>query len=330
MKELVSVIIPTYKRSKCLIRAINSVLNQTYKSIEIIVVDDNDEKSEFRKENEKKLEPYITNNKIIYIKHRKNMNGAYARNTGIKKSKGKYVTFLDDDDYFLPERIEKLVNILKNNKEYDGAYSSVIFEDKEGIITSFLRVNNNKDLQKIVLGGKGFFGTGSNMFFKKSAMDKVGMFDSDFIRHQDLEYMVRFLEKSNIINLDDFLVVKSNYDGINTPNYQVLLSSKEKFLDKFKDIINKYDSKSKREIYIKHLYHLYSNADIKEKKKLMKTLESYGEKKNIIIFKNFRLFLKNSLKKNKFVRKINMIRINGKQYQLMLTNLKESLEKMKI
>ena len=52
MSELVSVIVPTYKRSTCLIRAINSILNQTYKSIEIIVVDDNDEDSIYRKENE--------------------------------------------------------------------------------------------------------------------------------------------------------------------------------------------------------------------------------------------------------------------------------------
>ena len=127
MEGLVSVIIPTYKRSSCLLRAINSVLNQTYKKIEIIVVDDNNEDSLYRTENEKKLEKYVNKNKIIYLKHKKNLNGANARNTAIKKATGEYITFLDDDDYFLPDRIEKMVMVLKDNSNYDGAYSSVIF-----------------------------------------------------------------------------------------------------------------------------------------------------------------------------------------------------------
>ena len=329
MKELVSVIIPTYKRSECLIRAINSVLIQTYTNVEIIVVDDNDENSTYRKDNKKKLENYINNNKIIYITHKKNMNGANARNTGIKAAKGVYITFLDDDDYFLPDRIEKLVKILKTHKNYGGAYSSVIFEDKEGIITNLFHADNKKELQKIVLSGKGFFGTGSNMFFRKSVLDKVGMFDGNFKRHQDLEYMVRFLEESNIINLDEFLVVKSNYDGINVPNYQVLFSSKERFLKKFENIINKYDADSRREIYVKHLYNLYSNAPYKEKKRLLNVLKSYGEKKYMVYSKNLRLYIKNSLKKIKIVRVINMIHIKGKKYQILLSNLKSSLEEMK-
>ena len=97
----VSVIIPTYKGSDNLIRAIKSVLNQTYKNIEIIVVDDNDENSIFRKENEERLKSFIDDNKIIYLKHKCNKNGAAARNTGLRKSSGAYITFLDDDDYFL-------------------------------------------------------------------------------------------------------------------------------------------------------------------------------------------------------------------------------------
>ena len=123
--------------------------------------------------------------------------------------------------------------------------------------------------------------------------------------------------------------VKSNYDGINVPNYQVLFSSKERFLKKFENIINKYDADSRREIYVKHLYNLYSNAPYKEKKRLLNVLKSYGEKKYMVYSKNLRLYIKNSLKKIKIVRVINMIHIKGKKYQILLSNLKSSLEEMK-
>lgn len=84
--KLVSVIIPTYKRSDCLPNAIKSVLNQTYKDIEIIVVDDNDPESEYRKNTEKVMEGFSQYSNVIYIKHDINRNGSVARNTGFKDS----------------------------------------------------------------------------------------------------------------------------------------------------------------------------------------------------------------------------------------------------
>ena len=323
MKDLVSVIIPTYKRSECLLRAIESVLSQTYKKIEIIVVDDNDEDSVYRKENESKLDKYISTNKIVYVKHKKNLNGANARNTGIKVAKGFYITFLDDDDYFLPSRIEKFVNLLKDNKMYDGAYSSVIFEDKEGIITNLFHAYYSDNLQKIVLSGKGFFGTGSNMFFKKSAIDRIGLFDVEFRRHQDLEYMVRFLQFYKILNVDDFLVVKSNMDCINNPNYQVLYDTKEKYLKKFDYIIKKYDIDSQKDIYVSNLYGLYYNATFREKQKLIKKLELYGENKFNIYFKSLKVSIKSKLKSIKLIRIMYMYIIGAKKYKKILSELKE-------
>ena len=98
VKPLVSVIIPTYKRSKSLNRAIDSVLSQTYPNIEIIVVDDNGKGSKYQLETEKSLEKYIKTDKIKYIIHDVNRNGSAARNTGFKHSRGEYINFLDDDD----------------------------------------------------------------------------------------------------------------------------------------------------------------------------------------------------------------------------------------
>ena len=118
-KPLVSVIIPTYSRPEYIVRAIDSVLGQTYKNIEIIVVDDNGIGSCHQIETENVLKDYITQGKITYIRHKTNKNGSAARNTGFRASYGEYINFLDDDDYFLPTKIEKQIEILNSkNAEY--------------------------------------------------------------------------------------------------------------------------------------------------------------------------------------------------------------------
>jgi len=108
----VSVVIPTYKRSHILSKAINCVLLQTYKDIEIIVVDDNNENDEFRKKTEILMEQYKNNSRIKYIKHPKNKNGAAARNTGINASDANFIAFLDDDDLWSHKKIEKQMEYL--------------------------------------------------------------------------------------------------------------------------------------------------------------------------------------------------------------------------
>ena len=95
----VSVIIPTFKRPGELGRAINSVLAQTYSNIEVVVVDDNNDGDEFRKETELFMKRFESNDRVKYIKHTKNQNGSAARNTGIANSDGEFIAFLDDDDF---------------------------------------------------------------------------------------------------------------------------------------------------------------------------------------------------------------------------------------
>ena len=99
---LVSVIITTCNGDYKLVRAVDSVLMQTYNNIEIIVVDDNGNGTASRIETEKMMEKFSNTERVIYLKHEQNKNGSAARNTGIRTAKGKYVAFLDDDDVFNP------------------------------------------------------------------------------------------------------------------------------------------------------------------------------------------------------------------------------------
>lgn len=251
----VSVIIPTYKRSDNLLRAIQSVINQTYKNMEIIVVDDNDENSSYRKENILKLKEYVETKQIKYLKHKTNKNGSAARNTGIKACTGDYITFLDDDDYFINNRIEKMVNKMNNHPEYSCIYSAVAFSKNNKII-SVVRANKKGNLQLDLLYQNSFFKTGSNLFFRKEIIDKVGLFDEKFIRHQDMEYMVRFFNYGTIMPIDEILVVKCVDDTSNIPDFSNMLLTKKMYLNKFANEINNYSQKEINEIYYRNYYEL--------------------------------------------------------------------------
>lgn len=201
-RGLVSVIIPTYKRSEALTRAIDSVINQTYSNIEIIVVDDNGVGTENQLATEKRLKNYIDSGKITYIKHLVNKNGSAARNTGWKASKGEFINFLDDDDFFFAEKIQRQVKAIDNtNSTIGGAYSPVcyIVKHKDG---KYKEVPTFYDKEKNVcvdfLLGKAHFNT-SGLLFKRTALEKINGFDETFRRHQDFELMIRFSEHFTLI-----------------------------------------------------------------------------------------------------------------------------------
>jgi glycosyltransferase involved in cell wall biosynthesis len=231
--KLVSVIIPTYSRPEFLCRAIDSVLNQTYKPIEIIVVDDNGEGTDFQKETEEVLRDYIATNKILYFKHEINKNGSAARNTGIKLCHGYYVTCLDDDDELMPSKIEKqVVAIESSHGKFQGAYCGVI-KKKNGRILSTLVPKLAGNLQTQLLAQEWGFGTGSNPLFCKFIFDEVGFFDETFIRKQDVEMMVRFFRKFEIAAVPDILIIKNVDSVVRRPNPQLYSAITNKFLKKY-------------------------------------------------------------------------------------------------
>lgn len=136
----VSVIIPTYKRSDFLGRAIQSVLDQTYKNVEIIVSDDNIPESEFCVQTALKVKAFEKNCKVRYIKTSGKTGGGAARNYAIKFCTGDYVAFLDDDDVFLPDKIEKQLNfMIENNLEM--SYQDVKWFDEKDKLVEFRKLD---------------------------------------------------------------------------------------------------------------------------------------------------------------------------------------------
>ena len=104
----VSVIIPLYNEEKYILECINSLINQTYKNLEIIVVDDKST------DNSLKLLEQIKDDRIRIIKLNKNSGVAHARNKGIEVSTGDYICFLDSDDFWLKDKIEKQLKFIEN------------------------------------------------------------------------------------------------------------------------------------------------------------------------------------------------------------------------
>ena len=242
--KLVSIIIPTYKRPGTLYRAVNSALKQTYRPIEIIVVDDNNPDTPERLETEKIMEEYKDNPLVIYIKHAMNKNGSAARNTGARLSKGDYLAFLDDDDEYLPKKIEVQVKRLENLDEDWGACYCRYYRRK----------NNGKLVSRSTERREGFVsfhelcrnfwhGGSTGPIVRRAVFFDVGGFDESFHRNQDYEYMLKITKKyklafANIygeINyVDSYRESKRTYDEI-VQNY----------IETFKEDIDSLDDKHK-------------------------------------------------------------------------------------
>ncbi len=110
-EELISVIVPVYNVEKYLQRCINSLINQTYKNLEIILINDGSEdKSGELCDKYKNIDPRI---KVI---HKKNQGLGFARNTGLENATGKYISFIDSDDYIKENMLEKMYKYIKSDK----------------------------------------------------------------------------------------------------------------------------------------------------------------------------------------------------------------------
>ncbi|MFX1355950.1 MAG: glycosyltransferase family 2 protein [Promethearchaeota archaeon] len=251
-KTIVSVIIPTYKRNTTLERAIKSVLNQTMDNLEIIVVDDNDEKSKYRKLNEKLMSKYRNNNKIIYLKHKTNLNAAVARNTGISYSSSKYIAFLDDDDEFLEKKLELQINLLeKLDNSWGAVYCGYSKYRNNKLNSTYLNLSHGNLKIKLLLM-ENPIAAGSTLLIRRAILNELNGFDITFLRHQDWELLMRFFKKYKIAYVNQNLVKINIDDNVVITNSENLIVTKEKFLKKYEKDIKNLPINLQKEIYKRH------------------------------------------------------------------------------
>lgn len=266
---MVSVIIPTYKRSDRLLEAVNSVLTQSYPNIEVIVVDDNDSDSEYRDKTESIMKKFENNKRVIYIKHHKNLNGAAARNTGIRHSRGKIICFLDDDDIFKKDKVEKqLKYLLKTN--FKAVYCGRVKGEKA------ICCDLEGDLSKQLLLLE-FSPTSSTLMFYKEVLTELKGFDESYRRHQDFELLLRFFDKKYEIGVvNEALVITGINIGENQLQGLALENMKINFLSQFDDVIERIDLEEngfRAKVYVRHYISIFISY-IKDKK-LLSVLRIY-------------------------------------------------------
>lgn len=124
MNELVSVIMPSYNTAKFISETINSVLSQTYQNFELIIVDD------CSTDNTDEIVSGFSDERIIYIKNEKNSGAAVSRNRALREAKGKWIAFLDSDDLWEKDKLQKQIAFMEKN-DYKFSYTEYEEIDEE-------------------------------------------------------------------------------------------------------------------------------------------------------------------------------------------------------
>lgn len=248
MEPKVSIIIPTYKRSDKIVRAVKSALAQNYSNFEVIIVDDNEPTSIDRVKTRDNLKPFLKNEKFIYIEHEMNKNGSAARNTGIKHSTGEYITFLDDDDEYYPNKIKEQVNCLINlSDQWAICYSGYEKIEKNGKI-SISNESAEGDVLIQALGKNLFIGSGSNFMVKKNVIIEMNGFDESFMRNQDLEFLVRVVSKYKMKFIDKKLFLIHVDQNNNRFDYEQIVEVYSQYRITFQKFIERLSVEDKVQV----------------------------------------------------------------------------------
>ncbi|MFB9861018.1 glycosyltransferase family 2 protein [Salinicoccus siamensis] len=247
--KLVSIVIPTYGGGDYLIRAVDSVLNQDYENIEVVVVDDNGQCTDNQIKTQNYMQIFKENNRVKYIKHTENFNGAVARNSGVKHSKGEYIGFLDDDDTYLKNNITKQTEVLERlDHSWGMSYCShKVFLNGKHIET--VRKKKSGSLLYDILLHKVTIGS-SSLLIRREAYERVNGFDESFKRHQDWEFTARVASEYKIHVVENIGFIRNLMFRNSPENLQRAKDYRNHYLIKMKPLITKYSPKKQREIVI--------------------------------------------------------------------------------
>lgn len=237
---LVSIIIPTYNREVLILKALDSIFKQTFQDFEILVIDDasTDKTEEVIEE--------LNHQQIRYFKLKENSGQCVARNYGIKRAKGNFIAFLDSDDVWMPEKLEKQLEFFRKGSEHLGAvygfsYQKDVKKDEVRLLDSgYFRGNI---YEKLLVG---FCPPSPSLFMvSRIALERVNGFDEELITFVDLDLWIRIGEHYEFDYVEEPVIIKYEQIGDQyVTNFEKRYQGYHLFINKWNQyIINKSGSK---------------------------------------------------------------------------------------
>lgn len=282
----VSVIVPVYNSEKYLNKCIDSILNQTLKEIELILVNDGS-----TDRSRKILEEYSEMDDRVIVLNIKNGGPARARNKGIKIAKGKYLSFVDSDDYIDGDFLEKLYNTADNNKVqmimtnykdinmFNGVTSMTCHELECGVIFNKDRIKKDILTTFTKTINYGFFSMCNKLYLREYLL-KLG-----FLIDETRDHGEDWLFNINIfLNLNSFIAVEKplyNYIHANENSlmtkyrenqFEIYLDGRKKIISLLPSDVIDYKELNKKFIYEFSSYIIRTNRNVKDKNKCKKLL----------------------------------------------------------
>lgn len=225
----VSVIIPLYNREKTIKYCLDSIAKQSLKPREVICVDDcsSDKSAVFIKEFKmahKEIE-------VIYYKLEKNQGAQVARNFGIYKARGEWIAFLDSDDEWLEQTLEKMYEVIKDKEYKSFVFGDAIVEnhiENTKTVWSFAQINNYKGI--LTNPGPMFQG----MLTSKKILMEIGLLDEKVPSYQEWETSIRLIKNCNAYHINMPLFHYHLHEG------ETISKNKQRDLDGYKYVIYKH------------------------------------------------------------------------------------------
>ena len=203
MNDMVSIIMPSYNTAKFIAESIDSVLAQTYTNWELIIVDDCSTDN-----TDDVVKPYLNDTRISYLKNGKNSGAAVSRNRALREAKGKWIAFLDSDDLWYPQKLEKQLSfMIKNN--YKFTFTDYLISYSKGTNDSYIYWGPKK-VTKYLMYRYCYFSTITVMYDR----EYIGLIQiADIKKNNDYAMWLKIIQKSNCYRLPEVLSIYCKHNN---------------------------------------------------------------------------------------------------------------------
>lgn len=203
----IAVVIPTRNRVAKLKQAVESVFNSTFTNLEVVVVDDSTEI-----EQDRDFETYFKSRGIKYLRSGGNRGGGYCRNLGIDATKSEYIAFLDDDDRWEAEKLQKQINLMKEKKGLICYTGVSIRKDRSKSFRNTFHYPRYNDHYKSIMAYN-FIGTTSSVMVTRKILEEIGGFDINLPALQDYDLYIRILKRTSALWINQPLTIYNDNDS---------------------------------------------------------------------------------------------------------------------